>query len=60
MTTAKGLFPIEEAAAWLSMKPKSLSRFCLLGKVKAVKVGRQWRISQTEIMRIEKEGIRNG
>jgi excisionase family DNA binding protein len=51
------LLTVEAAAEILSMKPKSLSRFCLLGKVKAVKVGRQWRISSGEIDRIMKEGI---
>jgi len=37
-------FSIEGAAAALEMHPGSIRRWCIEGKVPAIKVGRRWRI----------------
>lgn len=51
------LYSVEEVAAMIGVPKKGLSRRCLLRQIKAVKVGREWRIPTSEVERIVKQGI---
>jgi excisionase family DNA binding protein len=55
-----GLLTLEEAAALLRVSPNTVYKMCREGKIPAAKVGRQWRILETELanwLREEPESV---
>jgi excisionase family DNA binding protein len=44
---------ITEAARQLNRDPKTLKRWILMGTLKAVKIGRDWDIEQSEVNRLK-------
>lgn len=51
------LIPVRDAAALLGISPRTLSAWCAAGRVKAVKVGRLWRIPRAEVDRACRDGV---
>ena len=47
-------FNVEEVADFLRIHPKTISKWLSEGKIKGVKVGREWRIPRSEIDKILK------
>jgi excisionase family DNA binding protein len=47
---------IEEVSKILKISYRSAWLMVVAGKIKAIRVGNQWRISEDEIERIKKEG----
>ena len=47
-------FTVEEAADFLKIHPKTISKWLSEGKIRGVKVGREWRIPRSEIDKILK------
>jgi excisionase family DNA binding protein len=43
------LYTVEEAASFLSIHPVTLRIWLRTGKIKGVKVGREWRIPEMEL-----------
>lgn len=50
------MFTIEEVATILKISYRSAWLMVVAGKIKAIKVGNQWRITEEEVERIKKEG----
>jgi len=50
------VFNLYEVAKELRMSYTSVIKFVRQGKINAVKVGRQWLVSEEELARIKKEG----
>lgn len=50
-------FTVDEAATRYKVHPKSIRNWIDEGKLSAVRLCRQWRISSAEIARIDKEGV---
>ena len=48
------LYTVEEAAKFLSVHAETLRLWLRLGKIKGVKVGRGWRIPETELEALTK------
>lgn len=46
------MFTIKEVANMLKMHPVTIYRYCESGKIKGVKIGNVWRISEIEVNRI--------
>jgi len=53
----RDLFLVDAVAARLSWHPESLRRAIRSGRVHAVKLGKTWRIAQSEIDRVIAEGV---
>jgi len=49
------LYTVEEAAQILSIHPDTLRIWLRTGKIKGVKIGRGWRISETELEALTKK-----
>jgi len=45
-------FTVAEAAAFLRLHPKTIERACRRGELPATRVGRAWRISREELLRM--------
>jgi excisionase family DNA binding protein len=50
---------IPEAAAMLGVSPSTLRLQARIGKLRAVKVGREWVVNAVEIERYRRENLRN-
>ena len=46
------LYNVDEAAERLSVKPSTLRDWLRAGKVKAIKLGNSWKITDTELRRV--------
>jgi len=46
------LYNVDDAAELLSVKPATLREWIRAGKVKAIKLGGSWKISDTELRRL--------
>lgn len=44
-------------ALHFDVKPTTVVRWCREGKIKAVKVGRVWRIPEDEVVRLQRAGL---
>ena len=42
---------IEEASVLLGLSIESVRRYCLIGDIPAVKIGKQWRIDKEKLMK---------
>lgn len=51
------MFTIKEVAKMLKVAEMTVFRHIHNGKIKAVKVGKSWRISENEIEKIKRYGI---
>ena len=51
------MLSIKDVADALNLNPMTVFRYIKKGRIKAVKVGRDWRIESVELERIKKEGI---
>lgn len=51
-------YTLNEVADILRVSRRTIYRYIKMGKLKAVKVHGQWRVSSEEIKRIKKEGLR--
>jgi len=51
------MLSIKDVADALNINPMTVFRYIQKGRIKAVKVGRDWRISAEELERIKKEGM---
>lgn len=51
------MLTIEDVASELKVAPMTIYRVLKLGKVKGVKIGAIWRISEDELERIKREGF---
>lgn len=49
---------VQQAAEKLGLAQGTIRRFIREGRIKAVKVGRDWRIKESEIERILEEGTK--
>ncbi len=47
-------FTVEETAEYLKIHPKTITKWILSGRLKAAKVGREWRIPRSEIDKLLK------
>lgn len=47
-------FTLEETAEYLKVDPRTITRWISSGKLKAAKIGREWRIPKSEIERLLK------
>lgn len=52
------MLSLKEAAIRLGVHWKTLRGYCLTGKVKAAKIGRDWKISEEEVEYILQNGTR--
>ncbi|MEA4951955.1 MAG: helix-turn-helix domain-containing protein [Aminivibrio sp.] len=52
------LFTVPEAAALLSIAPKTLTDWLRAGKIRGVKVGRSWRVPESAINEVAQSGTR--
>jgi len=50
------MLSIKETAKTLRISEATVRRFIASGEIRAVRVGEQWRIAETEIERIKNEG----
>lgn len=50
-------FSVEEVAALTNMKEDTIRRWIRNGKLKAAKLGRNYRINEEEVKRILEEGV---
>ena len=51
------VYTVEEIAGTLRVHPITIFRALKKGKIKGIKIGNVWRISEEELERIMKEGI---
>ena len=51
------MLTIEDVASELKVTPMTIYRALKLGKVRGVKIGAIWRISEDELQRVIKEGF---
>lgn len=51
---------MQEAGEKLGKHPNTIQRWIKRGAIRCVKIGRDWEISQEEIDRIKREGLRFG
>lgn len=51
------MYTPEEAAEILGFKKRTIMEWLRNGKIRGVKMGKEWRITETELNRIQKEGI---
>ena len=49
---------MQEAAEKLGKHPNTIQRWIKNGQINCVKIGRDWEITQEEIDRIKREGLR--
>ena len=54
----KTVYTIEEVAKELRVTERSVYSYVRTGRIKAIKVGRNWRITQAELNSIKKRGLR--
>lgn len=45
---------IDEVAKELNFKPRAIAEWCRTGKIKAVKIMSEWRISREEVDRLKR------
>ena len=50
------LYTVKEVAAMLKLNPETIKRMIYRGDLQAAKVGRVWRIEETEIQRLLRGG----
>ena len=50
-TTTTPLLTADEAAELLRVNKRTVTRLCCEGKLKSVRIGRQWRINAEELMK---------
>ena len=53
------MFTLKEVAIELRLSYTSTIKFVRQGKIKAVRVGKQWLVSETELERVKREGTNN-
>ena len=51
-TDTINFFTIKEVAKMLKMHPITIYRYCEKNKIKGIKIGNAWRISELEVKRI--------
>lgn len=51
---AKRPLTVEEVAEFLKLHPKTVAKWINEGRIKAVKLGREWRVPKSEIGRLLK------
>jgi excisionase family DNA binding protein len=51
------MYTVEEVAEYLHVSPQVLSRWIREGRVRALRMGRNWRIPPDEYAKILREGI---
>ena len=51
------MYNIDQVAEMLRLCRITVFRYIKSGKIKAIKIGREWRIKQEEIDRIMREGV---
>jgi len=56
--TAEKLYTVEEAAGTLSISPLTLTKWLRTGKIRGVKLGRVWRIPESALEELAKDGTR--
>lgn len=49
---------LQEVSTVLGINYMTLVRYARTGRIKAVKIGRVWRVSDEELTRIQNEGIK--
>ena len=54
----KEFYSIEDIANLFGISWRTVQRYIKDGKIKAIKIGRQWRIPKDEFYRLQKEGLR--
>lgn len=50
------MLTIEQVAKALQLHNMTIFRYLKCGKIKGIKIGRDWRISEEELERIKREG----
>lgn len=58
MTPAERLYTVEEAAEHLCVSKVTLSRWLRSGKIRGVKIGRAWRIPESALDEVARQGTR--
>lgn len=51
------LFSQEEVAVTLGVHLKTVQHWCRAGRIRAVRVGKWWRVPEGEVERITREGV---
>ena len=51
------LWDTTEAAEFLGISKDSVKKYCQLGAIEAIKMGRSWFISKSEVRRYKKESL---
>lgn len=51
------MYTINEVAEMLKVQPMMIYNALYNGKIKGIKIGRVWRITEEEVQRIKKEGF---
>lgn len=54
------MLSLKETANRLGIHWKTVRTYCLEGKIKATKIGRDWKISEEEVNYIKQNGLREG
>lgn len=52
------MLSLKQTAEKIGVHWKTVRTYCLSGKIKAVKIGRDWKIAEDEIEHILKNGLR--
>nr|WP_280996287.1 DUF3853 family protein [Marinitoga okinawensis]CAI4093964.1 DNA-binding protein [Marinitoga okinawensis] len=55
--TEKEFYSIEDIANLFGINWRTVQRYIKIGKIKAIKFGRQWRIPKKEFIRLKNEGL---
>ena len=58
VVTAEKMYSTEQAAAWLEISPLTLTKWLRIGKIRGVKLGRVWRIPESALEELAKDGTR--
>ena len=58
MSVTTKMVSLYEAADILNVHANTLKKWISQGKVNAVKMGRAWKLSEDEVERIKKEGVK--
>jgi len=50
------LWTVRQVAGFLQLHRRTVANWCISGRIKAVKLGEDWRIAGSEVMRLAREG----
>ena len=54
------LWTVRQVAGFLQLHRQTVARWCAEGRIEAIKLGEDWRIAGSEVMRLARDGDRQG